>query len=81
MHSGAPLIMDGDYLRYDFGSYKAPVLRFSNRTRTDFAKHYSDGYSPFSAKVRFLVYWKPADNPDAEETLIILPEVKFKRNQ
>ena len=81
MYSGAPLTMDGDYLRYDFGSYKAPVLRFSNRTRTDFAKHYSDGYSPLSAKVRFLVYWKPADDPDAEETLIILPEVKFKRNQ
>ena len=27
----------------------------------------------------FLVYWRPADQPDAEEILIALPEVKFIR--
>ena len=79
--SGCQHYADPKPYPYDFGSYKAPVLRFSSRTRTDFAKHYSDGYSPLGAKVRFLVYWKPADNQDAEESLIILPEVKFKRNQ
>lgn len=80
MYSGAPLIMNADYLDYNFGHYKAHVLKLSRKTMTDFAKHNSDGYSAVSAKVRFLVYWKPADNPDAEETLIVLPEVRFKRD-
>ena len=81
MYSGAALILDGDYLQYDFVRYKARVLRLSNGTRTEFAKHITNGYQPIEAKVRFLVYWKPADQPDAEETLIALPEVKFRRNQ
>ena len=25
----------------------------------------------------FLVYWKPSDQPDAEEILTVLPEVNF----
>jgi hypothetical protein len=79
LSSGAPLLMDDNYLRYDFGNYKAPVLRFSNRAKTDFAKHFSAGYSTIDAKVRFLVYWKPAANPEVEETLIVLPEVRFRR--
>ena len=79
MYSGAPLIMDGDYLQYDFVRYKARVLKFSNGARTEFAKHDANGYQPTEAKVRFLVYWRPADQPDAEEILIALPEVKFIR--
>jgi len=80
MYSGAPLILDGDYLQYDFNRYKARVLRFSNAVRTDFEKHITNGYLPVDAKVRFLVYWKPSDQPDAVETLIALPEVKFRKN-
>ena len=80
MYSGAPLIIENDYLQCDFGKYKTRVLKFSAKTRENLTRHKENGYVPISANVRYLVYWRPTDKPETQEVLILLPEIKLGKD-
>ncbi len=54
------------------------VLKFSKQFSTNIAQLAANGYSLFDAKVNFMTYWKNEDQ--AEEIIIILPELHFRRS-
>ncbi|MDO5531606.1 RecQ family ATP-dependent DNA helicase [Sutterella sp.] len=56
------------------------VVRFSEKFRKSLAKLAARGYKPVSAKVRFIVAWRPKDAaPDEPEHAALLPEVRVRK--
>ena len=73
--SGDRLVVAGDQCCNIQGQ---PVLKFSKQALRIMRGWNQIGYSPISAKVRFVVYWKREKLE--YECLIVLPEICFERN-
>jgi ATP-dependent DNA helicase RecQ len=54
------------------------VLKFSNKKLEEIEKLKSEGYFPTEAFVSFLVYW--FDQEKEKRSLIVLPEIRFLKN-
>ena len=86
LHSGTPLIIDGDCLSANVDGRVRRILRFSAAFKEKLAKMASRGYSPVEAKVRFQVYWRYDDQPEGslqparKEVMIILPDLFLRKS-
>lgn len=75
-------LRSGDILQYSEGYLSVSVngklqniVRFSKACLEKIRKLNDKGYTPISAKVRYVVLWKGKE--DEKETAIILPEIAF----
>lgn len=76
LNSGDELRIDGEFCRNSDGQ---PILKFSKQ-RIEIMEYLKQkGYTPRSAKIKFIVYWKKENVEN--EIMIILPELYFERTQ
>ena len=80
LQSGTPLLVDGEYLLADYGKYKTKVGRLSKACVSALNELVEKGYRIVRAEVRFLVYWKPKDAPEKDESLIVLPDIYLNKS-
>ena len=78
MKSGDELIIRGNELCTMQGGMTYPVVHFSKKFADDIAKIAELGYYPYKAKIQFIVAWKSEE--DEQESAIILPEVRFRKD-
>jgi ATP-dependent DNA helicase RecQ len=76
-------LRSGDTLRYQDGEclneHGQSILRFSKKYMEKIQNAEKIGYSPFAAKVRFVVNWKKEETD--KECWVVLPELHFKLAQ
>ena len=77
LRSGTKLKIDDVYFSAEQNGLDVRVAKFSKAFVEILKKLKEKGYTPLSAKVRFIVAWKGED--DDEETPIILTDIKFKK--
>ena len=77
-------LRSGDSLQIDDNCLQTPrsgglysIVRFSKAFVEKINKLADIGYSPSTATVRFILWWKPKD--EEKEMAIVLPEIKFTR--
>ena len=77
-------LRSGDNLQIDDNCLQTPrsgrlysIVRFSKAFVEKINKLADIGYSPSTATVRFILWWKPQD--EEKEMVIVLPEIKFTR--
>lgn len=72
----------GDELKVDshgcYNSEETCIIKFSKSFQNTINLYHQKGYQLSEAKVNYILYWKKEQQPD--EILIILPELKFKKN-
>ena len=75
---GGSVLTYVDHFFYD--SNNKCVAKLSNRMQQILAEWEEKGYNVCSAKVRFIVAWKPQDAPkDEKEIAVILPDLYLKK--
>ena len=72
----------GDMLRFDengcLDKNGTQILLFSAKFKNELKTYVEKGYKPLSAKVNNILFWKQEDRE--KETLIVLPQLTFKKN-
>lgn len=77
---GSSVLTYADYCLHDVVT-GYPIAMLSNRMQQTLAEWQARGYQVQSAKVRFIVAWKPKDAPKEEkETAVVLADLELKRN-
>lgn len=75
LYSGCPLHIEENYLVAEYRGKDVRVAKFSKAFVEDLEQQKEKGYKPYSAQIKFIVYWKGED--DVEETPIILSQIRF----
>lgn len=78
LHSGAELIIDGEYFSAKIDSRTERVAKCSKACLSRIEELRVKGYRPYKAAIRFVVAWQ-GENDDAE-TAVILPDLYLKRD-
>lgn len=79
LHSGVSLTCAGEYLTAQIDGRTEQVAVFSKDFQSKMAELQRKGYQPTGAEVRFVVAWRPADNPDEKESAVLLPKIYFEK--
>ncbi len=80
LHSGRELFIAGKgYLAAEIDGRRSRIVKLSNSCCTKLQRLAEKGYNPVSAKVSFVVAWKGEN--DIEETPVILPFIKLRKNE
>ncbi|MDR0433912.1 MAG: RecQ family ATP-dependent DNA helicase [Gracilibacteraceae bacterium] len=77
LKSGRRMSPDGDYLWVESQNRRVPVIKLSQKSRTQLQKLKQQGYTATDAEIRFIVAWKGEN--DANESAVILPNIYLKR--
>ena len=77
LRSGDKLQIEGAFLKTTHNGKSYRVAKFSKSFTEKIDKLSEKGYSPASATVRLILWWKPQN--EEKETAIFLPEIKFTK--
>jgi len=78
LRSGMSLELRDNYLVHVTNNRSYPVASFSKAFREKLIRWASQGYYPADVIIQFIVSWK--GEADTEDTFIILPTIKLKKN-
>jgi len=76
LRSGNDLTLNGDALYTD---KREMVAIFSNKCQAEINNLKNNGYKPYAAKIRFIVFWKDQEDESENEYAVILPDVYFRK--
>lgn len=83
LYSGCRLNISGEYLTADVNGHNAMVAKFSESFRRRVSDLAAEGYFPYKAQVRFVVYWRYEETVHNEvvrkEIPIVLPDILFRK--
>lgn len=78
LHSGSELTIHNNVLFCNLPSGEKQVVMLSKKYQETLSLLKQRDYSPFKAKVRFIVAWKAEE--DDTECAVILPDIYFRKN-
>lgn len=78
LRSGMKLSMDNYYLLAELNGRTVKIAKLSKACRERIERLQSNGYTPYSAEIRFIVSWRKEDAD--EEIPVILPDVQLKKD-
>lgn len=78
LRSGMKLSMDNYYLLAELNGRTVKIAKLSKACRERIERLQSNGYTPYSAEIRFIVAWRKEDTD--EEIPVILPDIQLKKD-
>ncbi|MCM1177639.1 MAG: RecQ family ATP-dependent DNA helicase [Bacteroides sp.] len=83
LYSGTRLKVNEDCLSAEINGNTVNIARFSENFRKKVSELAKDGYLPYKAQVRFIVYWSYEETSDGttvrKEIPIVLPDIMFRK--
>ncbi len=81
LQAGQELYLLNNYLKVQHEGRDCFVAKFSEKCQKQISDLISKGYRPYKSYIRFIVYWKPADeNEIRPEVPIVLPDILFRKD-